>query len=193
MSEENNGATDQGSQENNVDIKEVLGRLEQLEQRESSLKHELSTRDQKINELMKLNKEVEQQGMTKEQQLEAQMAEIKNQLLEQQRVARIAENRASAIQEFDKSGLPTDLIDFMNLDSRDEMTGQIDKMKNIVDALKANYKDEYAKSKGDKLNPSVNLNGVDASKMSLDEISKISRENPDLGAKLLAEKRKTLR
>ena len=196
MSEETKGATVEGQpKDEGVKMDDVLKRLDALEKEKESLRNELSTRDKKITELVGVRneletkaKEIEESKLSDLEKMQLQLNEVTHQLTEQQRQTMIAKNKASALEVFEKESLPIELIDFVPLDSRDSMGEKIDKLKAIVDGIRTNIKDSYAKCNGDRVSTGAKigeLSNVKAEDMTADQVTQLYKTDPEAAMRIL--------
>jgi alanyl-tRNA synthetase len=189
MPEENEGTTVEGSQnEPKVNMEDVLKRLEILENERKAQDKSISRLVNEKKDLEAKAKELETSKMTEAEKMQLQLSELNNKFIEQERLTRVANNRASAIQTFEKESLPSELIDFVRLDDGEVMTGQIEKLKAIVDGVRSKEKDLFARGNGDKVATGSkigDLTGKSAKDFTADEMNELYRKDPEAARALL--------
>lgn len=161
-----------------------------LTERLDQQKSELSKRDSTISKLAEEKKKAELSKLSELETVQLEMKLIKEERATDKRLRTIAENKATALTTFETEGIPSGLIDFLSLDNTELISEQTNKLKTVVDSIKQSIADDYAKSHGDKVKTSVNLEGVSANDMKADELTKLFKSDPDKARAILAARNK---
>lgn len=148
-----------------------------------ALKKAEKTTAKKISEAEKLAK------MSEAEKYEYNLAEREKFIADKERQLSLSENKVTALTIMSEKGIPSTLIDFIVTEDADEMMANINLFQNeIAKAVRLEVSKRMASGNPKKGIGSDVVSNESFKKMSLSEMNKLSTENPELFAKLSAER-----
>lgn len=193
MAEQADVKTDQVGNDQDVNYSEEFKKMQEaqalMSERLEQMKKELSTRDSTISRLAEEKKQAEKAKLTETEQIKLELQEVKMEREADRLRAVMAENKADVLKQFEENKVPSKLIEFMPLDKSDLIADKAELLKTIVDSIRQEEAERYAKGHGDKVKTSVNLDGVDAGNITADELTRLWKSDPDKAKAILAAKK----
>lgn len=193
MAEQADVKTDQVGNDQDVNYSEEFKKMQEaqalMSERLEQMKKELSTRDSTISRLAEEKKQAEKAKLTETEQIKLELQEVKMEREADRLRAVMAENKADVLKQFEENKIPSKLIEFMPLDKSDLIADKAELLKTIVDSIRQEEAERYAKGHGDKVKTSVNLDGVDAGNITADELTRLWKSDPDKAKAILAAKK----
>jgi len=149
-------------------------------------KSEIAGLNRRNSELENTLEEQKKASMSEKEKLEYELNKEKAEIQAARADFLRMQNKAKAIAKASELGVPTDLLDTIPMDNWEAVETQINKIKTVVDSLKSQAADSFAKSTGDRLKPGKLGSGKSAAEMTADEMTTLWKANPDEARALLA-------